>query len=254
VGQLKDPTATRTREGDEVVQVTVGSTRALVAFFTNFGSAYVTRINDVTPSTGYGDPVQKLFKFKDGERVVGMLSLDPRLLAAKNQMMLAVTKKGFGVRFELTPHTEVSTRTGRRFAKTAEGDEILGVVVTDDKDFVVVATSDAHGLACAVKEINVLAGPGRGVTVIKVEDDARVLGFASVSTKHEGISVESEKGKVYELTPKEIGITARGGKGHMFSKRDGFAKVLAPPVMIPALPEPPGTNGTGGGGQGKLVN
>jgi len=30
-------------------------------------------------STGYGDPVQKLFKFDDQERVVGGLSLDPRL-------------------------------------------------------------------------------------------------------------------------------------------------------------------------------
>ena len=259
VGQLKDPNQTRTREGDEVVQVLVGSTRALVAFFTNFGSAYVTRINDVTPSTGYGDPVQKLFKFKDGERVVGGLSLDPRLLASKDQMMLAVSKGGYAMRFALTPHTEVSTRAGRRFAKTAEGDEILGVVPVADNDLVVAATSDAHGLACKAAEINVLAGPGRGVTLIKVEDDARVIGFAAVQGKHEGLSVESEKGKVYELTPKEIGITSRGGKGHMFSKRDGFAKVLPRPVMIPTLPEPAGPGGAGAGsggknGQGNLVN
>ena len=38
-----------------------------------------TRINDMPASTGYGDPVQKLFKFDDGERVVGALSLDARL-------------------------------------------------------------------------------------------------------------------------------------------------------------------------------
>src|SRR2546426_4656213 len=33
--------------------------------------------SDVPASTGYGDPVQKLFKFDDNERVVGALSLDP---------------------------------------------------------------------------------------------------------------------------------------------------------------------------------
>ncbi len=47
------------------------------------GAAYVTRFNDVPASTGYGDPVQKLFKFDDGERVVGALSLDPRLPRAR---------------------------------------------------------------------------------------------------------------------------------------------------------------------------
>ena len=48
-------------------------------FFTNFGTAYTTRIVDVPASTGYGDPVQKLFKLKDGEKIVAAFSLDPRV-------------------------------------------------------------------------------------------------------------------------------------------------------------------------------
>ena len=39
-----------------------------MVFFTNFGGAYTSRIVDVPASTGYGEPVQKLFKFKDGEK------------------------------------------------------------------------------------------------------------------------------------------------------------------------------------------
>ena len=42
-------------------------------------SAYTARIADVPASTGYGEPIQSLFKFKDGEKVVGALSLDPRV-------------------------------------------------------------------------------------------------------------------------------------------------------------------------------
>ena len=38
-----------------------GSTRAAVAFFSNLGGCYVSRIVDIPPSTGYGDPVQKFF-------------------------------------------------------------------------------------------------------------------------------------------------------------------------------------------------
>ena len=35
---------------------------------------------DVPASTGYGEPVQRLFKFKDNERVVAAFSLDPRAI------------------------------------------------------------------------------------------------------------------------------------------------------------------------------
>ena len=56
-----------------VLSVLPGSTRATVVFFSNFGTAYTCRIVDVPASTGYGEPIQKLFKFKDGERIVGAL-------------------------------------------------------------------------------------------------------------------------------------------------------------------------------------
>ncbi len=74
--EVKDIASTRVREGDAVLAVLPGSTRATVVFFTNFGVAYTTRIADVPASTGYGEPIQSLFKFKDGEKVVAALSLD----------------------------------------------------------------------------------------------------------------------------------------------------------------------------------
>jgi DNA gyrase subunit A len=77
--EVKDLSTTRLREGDSVLAVLPGSTRATVVFFTNFGSAYTCRIIDAPASTGYGEPVQSLFKFKDGERVVAAASLDPRV-------------------------------------------------------------------------------------------------------------------------------------------------------------------------------
>ena len=56
-----------------------GSTRATVVVFSNFGVAYTARVVDIPASTGYGEPIQKLFKLKDGERVIAALSLDPRV-------------------------------------------------------------------------------------------------------------------------------------------------------------------------------
>ena len=68
--EVKDLATTRLREGDSVLAALAGSTRATVVFFTNFGVAYTCRIIDVPASTGYGEPIQRLFKLKDGEKVV----------------------------------------------------------------------------------------------------------------------------------------------------------------------------------------
>ena len=128
--EVKDLSTTRLREGDSVLAVLAGSTRATIVFFTNFGSAYTTRIIDVPASTGYGEPLQSLFKFKDGERVVAAASLDPRVaarIAAKKEgdvppmHAVAVTSDGYSLRFSLEPFVEVSTRTGRRFARVGRG-------------------------------------------------------------------------------------------------------------------------------------
>ena len=68
--QVKDPTATRLREGDALQAVLPGTTRDRLALFSSRGSLYVLRVADVPATTGYGEPVQSLLKFGDGERVV----------------------------------------------------------------------------------------------------------------------------------------------------------------------------------------
>ena len=78
--EVKDLSTTRLREGDQVLAAFAGSTRATCVFFSNFGAAYTCRVIDVPASTGYGEPIQRLFKFKDGERVLAAMSLDPRVI------------------------------------------------------------------------------------------------------------------------------------------------------------------------------
>ena len=104
-----------------------GSTRATAVFFTNFGVAYTARIADVPASTGYGEPIQRLFKFKDGERIVAALasirasparSSPPKKEGAEPPVhAVAVTSDGYSLRFSLEPFVEPSTRAGRRFAR-----------------------------------------------------------------------------------------------------------------------------------------
>ncbi|MBI4508781.1 MAG: DNA topoisomerase IV subunit A [Deltaproteobacteria bacterium] len=230
VRELKDPSQTRVREGDEVVAVLPGSTRENVVFFSTYGSAYVARINDIPPSTGYGDPVQKLFKFDDGERIVAALSLDPRL--RRPEKLLAVTRKGYGLRIALSPHVDVSTRAGRKYARPADGDEVVSVLACEDQDIACIATESGHVLLCPISEINLLANPGRGVTVVKVGDDDRVIGVGVARAKNEvALIIESAAGKVFEIRPSSYSIASRGGKGHQVAKRTQF-KIVPSPIKV----------------------
>src|SRR5215216_2207714 len=108
--EVRDLSTTRLREGDAVLGVLPGSTRATVAFFSNFGTAYTARIIDVPASTGYGEPIQKLFKLRDGERIIAAYSLDARVVGDIKTRKegvpppihaLAVTSDGFALRFSL---------------------------------------------------------------------------------------------------------------------------------------------------------
>ena len=116
-----------------------GSTRAACVFFSNFGIAYSCRIIDIPATTGYGEPIQRLFKLKDGERIIQALSLDARILPkialpSKRSKAteppnhgMAISSDGYSLRFGLEPFVESSTRAGRRFARPAQGAEIVGM-------------------------------------------------------------------------------------------------------------------------------
>src|SRR5581483_592431 len=65
VRELKDPAATRLREGDALFAALAGTTRDRLALFSSHGSLYVLRVADVPATTGYGEPVQSLLKFAD---------------------------------------------------------------------------------------------------------------------------------------------------------------------------------------------
>jgi DNA gyrase subunit A len=204
-----------------------------VAFFTNYGTAYVSKINDIPATTGYGDPAQKLFKFKDGERIVAAMTFDPRALPPAE--LLTISARGFGQRFPSEPFNQPTTRAGRRFAKVSKGDEIVDVKSTSDDDIVIVATSKGHVLSCKADEINKLENPGKGVTVIKTMGDDRVIGFVSGQGRGDVLHVESGKGgRKFELHVDARRVTARGGKGQQIVKRSKLT--LAPQAAeVPVL-------------------
>src|SRR4029079_12392358 len=119
------------------------------------------------------------------------MTLDARAMVPPT--LLAVSRGGFGLRFAMAAHSEITTKAGRRYARPKEGDEVIGVVACNDGDVVVCATRNGHVLHVKADEIAKLEGPGRGLTVIKTAADDAVIGFVS-GAKSDILLVETEKG------------------------------------------------------------
>jgi len=243
---IRDPSTTRLREGDSVLTAQAGSTRAPIAFLSNFGTAYTCRIIDVPASTGYGEPIQKLFKLKDGERIVAAFSLDPRAIGdvAVNPRKpdkpakvhgLAVASDGYAVRFNLEPLAEISTRSGRRYARPGKGAEIIGVEAVHGPEIIIAASQSARAMLCSVEEVNYLTGVGRGVILMKLGKDDRLLGCKASSGDRDLLRVETSRGAEQTISTAKYGVTGRGGKGREVMKTGKFIRVIPDEAIVLAL-------------------
>ena len=243
--EVRDLSTTRLREGDTLVAALAGSTRATAVFFSNFGVAYSARLVDIPASTGYGEPIQRLFKLKDGERVVSALSLDDRVTpgivpsrsgGVPKTHAVAVTSNGFGLRFSIAPYAEPSTRAGRRFARPSTGAEIVRVAPVHGKEVVIVATKQARAMLCKIRDINFLSGPGKGVTVIKLAKGAdHVLGFVASDGDRDLLIVETSRGAQQTISTAKYEVTGRGGKGRELLQRGEFIRVVPRALEVAAL-------------------
>ncbi len=234
--EVRDLSTTRLREGDSVLAVLQGSTRAAAVLFSNFGAAYTSRIIDVPASTGYGEPVQKLFKLRDGERIVAAFSLDQRSIGDIGTRKegepppvhaIAVTSDGYSLRFSFEPFVEPSTRAGRRYARPSEGVEVVGVSRVTGEEVIIAATADARALLCRADEVNYLSGPGKGVILIKLTgDEDHVLGFIASSGDRDLLRVETSRGGEQTISTAKYEITGRGGKGRELLQRGQFTRIV----------------------------
>jgi DNA gyrase subunit A len=244
--EVKDVATTRLREGDSVLAVLAGSTRATCVFFSNFGVAYTSRIIDVPASTGYGEPIQRFFKLRDGEKIIASLSLDPRAIgdirgrtrpdgvsAEPPVHAIAVTSDGFSLRFSLEPLDEPSTRTGRRYARPADGAEVVGIAKLTGQEVLIAATAAGRAILCKADEVNYLAGPGKGVMLIKLSAQDRVLGFIASTGDRDLLTVETTRGAEQTISTAKYEVTGRGGKGRELLQRGQFTRIVRPTPDAP---------------------
>jgi DNA gyrase subunit A len=240
--EVKDLKKTKLREGDAILAAEPGSTRATIVFFSSFGTAYTARIADIPATTGYGEPIQKKFKLKDGEKIVAAFSLDKRRIGKiggpedetePDIVAFAATDDGYSLRFSFAPFLEPSNRNGRRFARPRAGSHVIGVVRLTGEEVILAASRNARAMVCEAADVKFLFGPGRGVLLIKLAKDDVLLGFHASRGDRDLLVVETNRGATKTISTGKYEVTGRGGKGRELQKSGHFTRVVHPPVEAP---------------------
>ena len=105
------------------------------------------------------------------------------------------------------------------------------------EETIIAATRDARAILCPVGEVNFLSGPGRGVILIKVQDDDRVIGAIASTGDRDLMIVETSRGSEQTISTAKYDVTGRGGKGRELMQRGGFTRVIPGEVPLPLLPD-----------------
>jgi DNA gyrase subunit A len=184
---------------------------------------------------------------KDGESIVAMASLDPRLtgkLAGDEEhypetFAVAATSDGSALTFGLEAFVEPSTRNGRRYARVSEGATIVGVEIVTGDETVMAVSKKRRALLCPVTDINFLSGPGKGVLLMKLADDDALLAMKTAKDDKDTLTVKTSLGGEQRINTGRYEKTGRGGKGREVITRGAFTEVVhEAPTAPPPLTTP----------------
>lgn len=220
IRQTNELSSTRVREGDRILYAHPISTLDSVAFITNQGFLYVVSVSDFPASGGYGTPIQKLIKVRDGERIIASFpvlaegyetgGLEEELLTlSAGDAIILVSDNGVGSAITLGDMSGLK-RSGKRIAKIRAGDFISATVKMDK--YLGMITKKGSGLVISTKEVPLRTNPSVGVQLMGVRKGDRVIGAVSFAKKTE-IQLEMASGKPKIISSADMTKGKRGLKG-----------------------------------------
>lgn len=247
----------RVRDNDEVRWVMPATTRGTVIFFTTHGSAYTLRVNDVPATSGHGEPVQRHFDFADGEKIVGVLTTHPQVLARYQTeveeaqqtldvgaqqnddvevdvQMLTVTELGQSVRLSAETFFEPSNKKGRAYIRLVGDDTVVNAEPCSGAEIVALATREGRGMTFMASDVSHYKGVAKGVRAVTLDKGDTVLDFTLVNDEHSGLEVETNRGshQVIRASLSKFAPASRGNRGRWVIQRGHLIRSHRPPVEI----------------------
>ena len=180
-----------------------------------------------------------LFDLADGERVIGLTGLSPRLFGWALGTRQGVVKR---------TNPDIPRRDEWEIIRLEEGDEVVGAVeLADDRQQLVFITSDAQLLHYSVGAVRPQGRSGGGMAGIKLSPGQYVVYFGAARMASDFVVTNAGRSRGYQADPGTVKVTpleqfpekgraTAGVRCHRFLKGEDVLKLAwaGPPPVIAA--------------------
>ena len=219
VGEIKDRSATRVREGDHAKWILTGSTRDSLALWSNRGAVYVMKVSAIPVTSGYGDPVQSLCKFSDGERIITAVLVRPADRAGSTATSQAEPRQqelGFG----RDNDDDDASPTG--WIVTLADQSAPQIAAPRIIERWLVGSAGGMGFFCR-PDLSDTTRSGRRYARVKAGDEIVCVSPADGDT----VTAATSAGKVLSFAADELVELAGAGRGVILMRLDTGDKMIA---------------------------
>jgi topoisomerase-4 subunit A len=170
------------------------------------GRIYSVPVAALPGARGDGVPVTTLVDLASGTRLLHYFA------GAPDTTLLLASTAGYG--FTAKAGEMVSrTKGGKSFIALADGDEPLAPrAVTADVSAIACLSEKGRLLIFGLDEIKLLPGGGRGMILMELDSNEKLLAAQPISRKGVVVSGTGRAGKAQEVTLSATGLTAHIGK------------------------------------------
>ncbi len=171
-------TGMKTRDEDFVEHLFIASTHAFILIFTNTGRVYWLKVYEIPDLTaaGKGKHIGNLVGLQPGETVRTMLAV--RNLEEEGRYIFFATRNGTVKKTELKDFSHVMSR-GIIAIGIDQGDELVGVTLTDGEQIVFLASHDGQAIRFDESDVRSMGRPAYGVRGMNLDKGDYIVGMAT---------------------------------------------------------------------------
>jgi DNA gyrase subunit A len=199
-----------TKEEDFVEDLFVASTHSYILFFTTSGKVFWIKVHEL-PQAGRaarGKAIVNLLNLEKDEKISAFL---PVREFQEGRNIFFATKNGTVKKTELMAYSN-PRKAGIIAINLDEGDEVIGVKLTDGQQEVILSTRDGQAIRFKEEDVRPMGRGAGGVRGITLEHGDCVVGIAVASPGATLLAV-AERGYGKRTEMDEYRLTRRGGKG-----------------------------------------
>ncbi len=198
------------KEGDFVERLFIASTHDYLLVFMNNGKMHWLKVYDI-PSMARqskGRSIVNLLEMGREERIVAVEAVRE---FEDDRFLVTATRKGQIKKTELSAYGNVR-RGGIMAAGLNEGDEVVGVIITNGDNEIVLATREGQAIRFAESDVRAMGRTACGVRGINLRDDDQVVDMCYVDPMATLLTV-CEYGYGKRTSFDEYRTQGRGGYG-----------------------------------------